>query len=153
MSHKVLTILFVLGLMCHSSGRAGQPASPGAKAGVKSDVLPGERSLPNGSLYDSQLKRCFSNAIPANLDSSNVWICGAVRKPQILKLGAHMTVGAAISKCGGFEKAFCISIYRRSGERFSLITIGLVADFYNPTGYERIRLRKDDLIVVSQEGF
>lgn len=120
---------------------------------MKSEHLAQEKSLPDGSLYNSQLKEHFPNETAADLKSSNVYVCGAVRRPQILKLEGEMTVGAAISMCGGFERAFGINILRKRDETYSVITIRLVADSYKPTGYERIPLRKDDLIVVSEEGF
>ena len=120
---------------------------------MKSEFLADERSLPNGTLYDSQLKACFPNVTNIDSKSPNVYVCGAVRKPQMIKLDGQMAVGEAISRCGGFEKAFGISIFRRRGETFSVITIRLLAESYKPSGYERIPLRKDDLIVVSEEGY
>lgn len=112
-----------------------------------------ERPLPDGSLYHAHLKKCFPNGIATNLGSSVVYVCGSVQNPRILKVEGQMTLGTAISKCGGFKNPLGIYIFRRRDETFSVITIRLGVDSKNLTSYERTQLRKDDLVAVTEESY
>ena len=144
---KITLAFGAMSILANAAVQAG--AQP-----LKSEALPPERPLPNATYYNSQFTNCFPNESIADPKPAKVYVCGAVQKPQVLKLEDGMTVGAAIAKCGGLDdKAFAVNIVRKRNNAYSLITIRLIADSYKPTGYGRIPLQKDDLIVVSRESF
>lgn len=126
---------------------------PVGRQEVKPPAFPQERSLPDGTFYKSRFKATFPSETLPDSGSSNVYVGGAVRKPQAIKFREDMMLGAAISACGGIDKAFAITVVRRKNEVYSVISISLSEEFYKPTGYERIPLRGDDLIIVGRESY
>jgi hypothetical protein len=120
---------------------------------MNSPAFPQERSLPDGTFYKSEFKATFPSETMPDSGASNIYVGGAVRKPQTIKFREGMTLGAAISACGGFEGAFSITVVRRQNEVYSVIGIGLGAEVYKPTGYEQIPLRRDDLVIIGRESY
>jgi len=87
-----------------------------------------------------------------NRNEDLYYVCGAVQMPQVLKLEKELTLGVALLQCGGLDKkAFNITVLRKRNDTFSTINIGLVAEVYKSTSYERIPLQQDDLIIVTPE--
>lgn len=147
----VIASTLALGIMIDIGGCGRQVAN---HAEMKPGAFPKERVLPDGTFYQSEFNKCFPNESIADSRSSNVYVCGAVQKPQALKLEGETTLGAALGKCGGLGKrAFGITLLRRRENVYSMISIGLVAELYKPTGYEQIPLRKGDVIIVVEESF
>src|SRR5215472_16660209 len=60
------------------------------------EALPKERSLPDGTFYKSQFKTYFPEERLPDSDSSNIYVCGAVRKPQTITPDRDITLGSAI---------------------------------------------------------
>jgi hypothetical protein len=145
----VIRIAFAL-LVINICGCGKQPAD---RQEIKVPPLPQERSLPDGAFYKSEFKACFPGETMPGSGSSNIYVGGAVRKPGPIKFEQGMTLGAAISACGGTDRAFAISVVRRQNGVYSVISIGLIEESYKPTGYERTPLRRGDLIIVSRESY